>query len=74
MHGGMEFMRSAVVRAAVEWYEARQDYGERIDEYTVATGSSKDCALMMMVLAENAWYEAWERLAEAVQRWKEAQA
>ena len=64
MHGGMEFMRSAVVRCAVEWYEAGMELEAKrrsgnLDGYEVSQRKTWDATLA---------------LAHAVKAWKEAQA
>ena len=63
MHGGMEFMRSAVVRAAVEWYDAT------LRETDAALDRADDLTIGKCV---NEVWKAREALKDAVKRWKEA--
>jgi predicted transcriptional regulator len=65
MHGGMEFMRSDIVRCAVEWYDAT------LREQDAVLDRADDLTLGRCV---HKVYVAREALKEAVRRWKEAQA
>ena len=60
MHGGMEFMRSDIVRCAVEWFDAGM-------EMIAQEKSGKP-------LNHKRAYNSVNALALAVKRWKEAQA
>lgn len=60
-----EMAKNDIVRCAVEWYETMTAFSDMPDDL-IGTET--------MLRAEHAWYEAWEQLAEAVERWKEAQA
>lgn len=60
-----EMAKNDVVRCAVEWYETMTAFSDMPDDL-IGTET--------MLRAEHAWHEAWEQLAEAVKRWKEAQA
>ena len=67
MHGGMEFMRSDIVRCAVEWAEARH-----AQEWAMCEDEALPLAEQRGI--EGRLEDAEDALKDAVKRWKEAQA